>query len=280
MLSYRHAYHAGNYADVLKHLVLSYTLSYLTKKPAAIRYIDTHAGAGGYSLQSEQALKTDEYKQGIARLWQSTSLPDVLQCYIDLVTEYNQHKPLSRYPGSPWFAQQLLREQDKLELCELHSSDFPRLQKSFRQDKRVRCYHEDGFQRSLALVPPIERRGVVLIDPAYEVKQDYQTVVSHTQALYKRFATGVYLLWYPVIEWHRIEKLQRAFMQTGIRRIQLYELSLTSDHAAPGMTGSGMLVINPPWTLQRNMQTALAAIAPLFSDDGHAYYRVEELVGE
>jgi len=280
MLSYRHAFHAGNYADVLKHLVLCRSLAYLTQKAAPLCYIDTHAGAGAYDLGSEQARKTGEFHKGIELIWQRDDLPPPVAAYRDLVARFNPTGELNKYPGSPWLAQQLLREQDRLELCELHTTEYPLLQQQFADDRRVHCYHEDGFYKSVALTPPREKRGLVLIDPAYEVKDDYRLVVKHIKLLHKRFATGVYAIWYPIVDQYRLGELETGFANSGIARIDQYEISLAADHRQPGMTGAGLFVINPPWNLRQEMQQALSFLAPLVSTDGKPHFRVNELTGE
>ena len=268
MLSYRHAFHAGNYADVLKHLVLTRIVKHLTNKAGPICYIDTHAGTGGYSLVSSEAKKTGEYNQGIGLLWGQKKLPKPLAEYRALVQQFNDGNTLRNYPGSPWLARQLLRAHDRVELCELHPKDHPRLAQLFSSERRVKCHFEDGFTRSLALVPPVERRGLVLIDPSYEVKHDYDKVVSHITALHKRFATGTYALWYPLVDVARIRRMEQAFVRSGMRNIELYEVALTDDHSQPGMTASGMIVVNPPWTLKQDVREALDCFAPLVSDNG------------
>jgi 23S rRNA (adenine2030-N6)-methyltransferase len=280
MLSYRHAYHAGNFADVLKHLVVCRILGYLTQKPAPLRYIDTHAGAGAYRLDTPEALLNAEFRQGIALLRERVDLPAGLAAYRDLVAEFNGDGVLRRYPGSPWFAQRLLRAQDRLELCELHPRDFPALRRLFRDDRRAACHFEDGFARSLALVPPQERRALVLIDPSYELKQDYTRVVDHVRALHRRFATGVYAVWYPLVESRRVNALEKAFISSGMRRIHLYEVCRSAHHGGRGMTGAGMIVVNPPWMLREEVRAALDLFAPLVSDTGEPLYRIVELAGE
>jgi 23S rRNA (adenine2030-N6)-methyltransferase len=280
MLSYRHAFHAGNYADVLKHLVVCRILAHLTQKPAPVRYIDTHAGAGVYRLDSAEAGTTGEYRNGIGRLWGRNDLPVALAAYGELVAECNAGDALRHYPGSPWFARRVLRMQDRLDLCELHPQDFPRLQQLFEKDRRVCCHFEDGFDRSLALIPPLERRALVLIDPSYEIKQDYARVAAHVQALHRRFATGVYALWYPLVEPNRVKALEAAFINSGMRRIHLYEVCITSKHNGRGMTGAGMIVINPPWKLREEVRAALDCFAPLISETREPIYRVVELAGE
>lgn len=280
MLSYRHAFHAGNYADLLKHSVLCSILRYLTQKDAPLRYIDTHAGTGAYNLLSPESNKTSEYQQGIGVLWGVQQLPELLADYRALVKEFNGGEMLSAYPGSPWFAQRLLRPYDRLELCELHPQDFPNLQRQMNSDKRVHCHFENGFTRSLALLPPVEKRGLVLMDPSYELKDDYQNVADHLKALCRRFATGVYMVWYPVVDERRIKTLCTQLKASGLRRIHRYELGISHDHSQPGMTGSGLIVVNPPWGLKERVAEALAFLQPLIAAEGQGYFHVEELVGE
>jgi 23S rRNA (adenine2030-N6)-methyltransferase len=280
MLSYRHAFHAGNYADVLKHLVVCRILAYLAQKPAPLRYIETHAGAGAYRLDSSEALRNAEFRSGIGLLWDRVDLPAGLVAYRELVAEFNGGSALKGYPGSPWFARRLLRAQDRLDLCELHPRDFPSLLRLFGNDPRAACHFEDGFARSLALVPPQERRALVLIDPSYELKQDYMRVVDHVRALHRRFATGVYAVWYPLVEARRVKTLEKAFISSGMRRIHLYEVCLSAHHTGRRMTGAGMIVVNPPWTLREEIRAALDLFAPLVSETGEPRYRIVELVGE
>ncbi|KJS08317.1 MAG: ribosomal RNA large subunit methyltransferase J [Gammaproteobacteria bacterium BRH_c0] len=281
MLSYQHAFHAGNHADLLKHLVLTRVLTYLTVKPAPLLYVDTHSGSGGYRLDSKEALKLQEYRQGIGVLWGRDDIPEQLEPLLSLVTKFNRGATeLNFYPGSPWLARQLLRPVDRLELCELHPTDYARLRKQFGGDSKVRCHYEDGYKHSLSLLPPIEKRGLVLIDPSYEEKKEYQQVVDHLLALHKRFATGIYALWYPVVEQDRIERLQRQLVRSGIRRIDVYELYRDREQRQVGMNGSGMIVINPPWQLREEITTALEYLAPLVGEAGRGGWRVQELVGE
>ena len=280
MLSYRHSFHAGNFADVLKHLVLLRTLHHLTQKAKPLFYLDTHAGAGGYLLNSEQAGKTREFEEGIGRLWDTAELPPALEEYRRLVRHFNGEGPLQRYPGSPWFAQQLLRPQDRMVLRELHPNDFALLQQSFRTDKRCRVEREDGFQGCLALLPPAERRGLVLIDPPYELKEDYQRVVDTLLAAHRRFATGCYAIWYPVVERYRIERMEKVLVASGLRRILLLELGVLPDSPGRGMTASGMILVNPPWPLASEMAPLLDYLAAHLADKGRGHSRVVELAGE
>ncbi len=278
MLSYRHSFHAGNFADVLKHLVLVNILQYLGQKDKPLCYIDTHAAAGAYALDSDAALKTREYENGIGALWQQANLPPSVANYVQLVRNFNAGGALVNYPGSPWFAQQVLRPNDRLFLYELHKSEFELLKENMRGDRRVHVKCEDGFVGSVALMPPQERRGLVLIDPPYEVKKDYQTVVQSLVRALRRFSMGVYALWYPVVDRYRINDLIVALKNSGIRNVQLYELGLEPDSDRFGMTASGMVVINPPWVMMEEMATALPFLANCLSERGH--YRIEQLVPE
>ncbi|HPE59960.1 MAG: 23S rRNA (adenine(2030)-N(6))-methyltransferase RlmJ [Thiothrix sp.] len=280
MLSYRHSFHAGNPADVLKHLVLQRCLIYLTRKDKPLCYIDTHAGAGAYRLDGPQARKTGEYRQGIGSLWEQQNLPPLLQEYRALIQAFNPEPELLSYPGSPWIAAQLLRPQDRLFLHELHATDAPRLQQLFTTDKRVQVQASDGFQGCLGHLPPIQRRGLVLIDPSYEVKRDYDTVVEVLNKAVRRFATGVYALWYPVVERERIRRLEKKLRNSGIPGIQLFELGLSADGATSGMTASGMVVINPPYTLKAEMESVLPWLARQLGRDGAGHSRCEQLTPE
>lgn len=277
MLSYRHAFHAGNYADVLKHTTLVQILGYMVQKDKPLCYLDTHAGAGFYSLTGAEAQKTAEYRNGIGLLWRMRKLPAALADYLACVeTACGAH--LTAYPGSPWFAQHLLRPSDRIALCELHPADRKQLERTFSSSTNVYCYAEDGWQKSAALIPPLERRGVVLIDPSYEVKDDYFKAAEQLKLLHRKFATGVYAIWYPIADPSRTDALLRRVRGSGIRRILRLEIGLTRDHNQPGMTGTGMLVVNPPWNLAELMKPALTWFAARLGE--HAYAEVEELVGE
>ncbi len=280
MLSYRHAYHAGNHADVLKHLVVVRCVRYLRRKDRPLCYVDTHAAAGGYSLLADESQKCCEYQSGIEKLWQQNDLPESVADYRNLVAEYNQHQHLSRYPGSPWLAAKVLSKQDALWLHELHPNEAESLKATFSRDRRIKVVAGDGYQGSVALMPPPQRRGLVLIDPSYEIKSDYQQVVETLQKLHSRFATGVFALWYPVVERQRIDRLEKALCSSGIQRINLYELSIKPDHSDYGMTGSGMIIINPPWGLQQDMPQALPYLARQLGEAAGSHYRIESLVGE
>ncbi|WP_445496009.1 23S rRNA (adenine(2030)-N(6))-methyltransferase RlmJ [Photorhabdus sp. SF281] len=280
MLSYRHSFHAGNHADVLKHTVQSLIIESLKEKEKPFLYLDTHAGAGRYQLSGERAERTGEYLEGIARVWQREDLPQELKAYMSAVTALNQSSNLRYYPGSPLIARHLLRQDDRFNLTELHSSDYPLLRNEFSRDNRSRVVREDGYQQLRSQLPPQSRRGFILIDPPYELKSDYQAVVQAIQEGYKRFATGVYALWYPVVLRQQIKRLVRDLEATGIRRILQIELAVRPDSDQRGMTASGMIVINPPWKLEQQMKSVLPWLHKVLVPEGTGHILVKWIASE
>lgn len=280
MLSYRHAFHAGNFADVLKHVVLLEIITYLTQKDKAFCIIDTHAGGGKYELDGDYALKNREFESGINRLWQRDDLPLCIANYVAMQKRFNSQGHFNRYAGSPLLIKQLLRPQDKLHLFELHSTEIATLKLNMKHDKRIAIHHADGLKESLKLLPPLERRGLVLIDPSYEIKSDYDQVIKTLAQMHKRFSTGTYLLWYPVIDRERNNALEKALIKTEIPNIQLFELGIALDESKRGMTASGMIVINPPWNLAKTMQIALPWLAQCLGENDKGIYRFETLAAE
>jgi 23S rRNA (adenine2030-N6)-methyltransferase len=280
MLSYRHGFHAGNFADVLKHTVLVHVLEHMKLKDKPVRIIDTHAGAGVYKLNSTQAQKNREFDKGIGRLWPLTQVPAAVQQYLENVRECNEKRQLQLYPGSPLLMQKLMRAQDRLFLHELHPSDFQFLRDCMRDIKNVKVINDDGFAGLQALLPPPDKRALVLIDPSYEVKSDYQHVIKQVIQAHKRFATGTFAIWYPVVLRQRINEMETALQKSGIKNIQLIELGLQPDNPEHGMTSSGMIVINPPWTLWSAMEEALPWLVDQLGENDLGFYRLEQLVPE
>lgn len=280
MLSYRHAFHAGNFADVLKHSLLLHTLNYMAQKDKPLRIIDTHAGAGAYKLGSHQPIKNREIDGGIGKLWNASNLPGILQNYVDFVKAFNPDTHLNFYPGSPLFMQAALRPKDNLFLHELHSTDWRLLTEAIGNDKQVFIVDDDGLQGMLALVPPPDRRGLIFIDPSYELKNDYYDVIKQVISAHRRFATGTYVIWYPVVLRQRIDDMEKALKKSGIRNIQLFECGIAADSPEYGMNASGMFVINPPWTLWKAMEEALPFLADTLAENGEGFYRLEQLVEE
>lgn len=281
MLSYRHSFHAGNHADVIKHIVLMLIIESLQQKEKGFYYLDTHAGVGRYRLFSEEAEKTAEFEEGIGRLWQRDDLPEEVARYIKLIKKFNYGgKELRYYAGSPLIAATMLRPQDRALLTELHPSDFPLLRNNFKEFENVTTKRDNGFMQVKATLPPKERRGLVLIDPPYELKEDYDLVVSAIEEGYKRFATGVYAIWYPVVLRQQIKRMVRNLENTGIRKILQIELAVRPDTDQRGMTASGMIVINPPWTLEQQMKKILPYLTETLVPEGTGSWSVNWITPE
>ncbi len=254
MLSYQHAYHAGNFADVHKHWMLVLLLSALSRKDKPWCYLDTHAGRGSYNLESELAQKTGEWKQGIARLVaRQEQAPDVWQQYLQLVQKAQPSlERLLAYPGSPQIAEWLQRDQDRSVLCELHPQEFEHLKTHFRRSHRSHLHFRDGFEGVMALIPPEEKRGLILIDPSYELKQDYLGIPAYLEQVAKRWSGACVAIWYPVLADHRQEAMLEALLDGPLNKILRSEIRLQDKTS--GMLGSGMLVFNPPWQLDEQLQ--------------------------
>ncbi|SEL02820.1 23S rRNA (adenine2030-N6)-methyltransferase [Colwellia chukchiensis] len=262
MLSYRHAFHAGNFADVLKHSVLTLVLEYMTRKDKGFYYIDSHAGAGMYQLTDPYAQKTGEYKAGIAKLIAKQDAPAALQTYIKLVAQLNQQAladkaDITVYPGSPGIARHFTRRQDSAHMFELHPSDIGYLTEFCQRWNKAHVKQADGYQGVLSLLPPPSRRGVVLIDPPYELKEDYLKAVRTIVSGYKKFATGTYILWYPVVKRELVEQMQAAFMASELRNVLQVEYCQQADTLTYGMTGTGLFIVNPPWQLKAQLTEIL-----------------------
>ena len=282
MLSYRHSFHAGNFADVLKHIVLVEILEHLRRKPKPFDYIDTHAGCGLYSLDSDNATALAEHETGISALEpHRAGLPE-LGRYFDVIDGYRADANNARaYPGSPAFACASLRRGDRAWLHELHPQDFDSLRKNFGGQRPIRLFKADGYAGLRGLLQPVSRRGLVLIDPSYEVKTEYVRAVKAIIDAHKKFATGIYALWYPVVERQRVLQMHKQFKSSGIRNIQSFELGLMPDNNDLGMTASGMIVINPPWTLMATMEQTLPKLVRVLGEPyAGAFSECEVLVAE
>lgn len=278
MLSYRHAFHAGNHADVLKHYIEVQILSYFNQKDKSYWYIDTHAGAGVYSLKEGYATKNAEFESGIARLWQRDDLPESLAEYVDVVRALNPDGELRLYPGSPYVADQMLRPTDRLRLFELHSSDSKILQENFAEaGRRVAVIPSDGFAGIRGVLPPPPRRGVTLIDPPYEDKNDYDYVIDMLHEALGRFATGTYAIWYPQLQRAEARLLPEELKKLGAKNWLHVALSVQSPSADGfGMYGSGMFILNPPWTLAATLRETMPYLVKILGQDRGAKYILEE----
>ena len=262
MLSYRHVFHAGNHADVLKHSLLLAVLDHFNKKDKPYWVIDTHAGAGGYRFDAGRAKEHAEYPDGVGRLWERTDLPPLFANYIAAVRTDNPDGQLRRYPGSPLLTLRALRPADRLRLFELHPADVRLLGEVMANaapdaQKRVAIKQEDGFTGLKALLPPPPRRGLVVIDPAYEDKRDYARVIDALKDGLQRFPTGTFFVWYP-----QLQKNESIQLPTKLKKLAPNWLHATLTVKAPsndgfGMHGSGIFIINPPWTLEQEVRAAL-----------------------
>ena len=281
MLSYRHAFHAGNHADVLKHIVLVQLTRYLGQKDKPFSYIDTHSGAGAYELDTGYAVKLAEYKEGIGRLWTLNDLPPAVADYVELVRRMNPDRQLKAYPGSPFFALWAMREQDRLRLFELHSKDARLLTENFREaGKRVIVEASDGFDGLKALLPPPSRRALVLVDPSYEEKQDYERVFHALKDALTRFAGGTYALWYPQLtrlEAHELPQRSKRLPAKSWLHVALRVNEPAKDGF--GMHGSGMFILNPPWTLHATLAEVMPYLVDVLGLDGGAGFTLEQLEG-
>ncbi|SBS35202.1 Ribosomal RNA large subunit methyltransferase J [Marinomonas spartinae] len=280
MLSYRHIYHAGNHADILKHITVSEICRHLTKKDTPFFYLDTHAGIGQYLLDSEQAQKNKEFQTGIARLLGEHHLPDAVDHFLDIVREMNPSDTLTMYPGSPKVVDYYTRSKDKMHLCELHPNDYPVLAALFPNKRHANVVKDNGFDAVRAMLPPPQKRGFVLMDPPYEVKKDYQHVVTALQDGYKRFATGTFAIWYPVLSRKQANNLLKDVENTKIRNILLLEMCIRDSQEERGMAGSGMIIVNPPWTLEKEAKDFLPMLTKLLAEDDQSNCQVRWITPE
>jgi 23S rRNA (adenine2030-N6)-methyltransferase len=279
MLAYRHAFHAGNHADVLKHITLGLVLRYMNLKDKSYRLIDTHAGAGGYSLEGQYAQKKGEYLQGVARLWAlpPDSLPEAVADYMALVRQFNPDGMLEQYPGSPAFAQMLLRAQDQLRLYELHPTDHRILQSYLGAVRGAEVKDTDGFDGLKSQVPPSSRRAVVLMDPSYEGHGDYSKVIASLREALLRFPEGVYMVWYPQVS--KLEAAQLPRRLEGLAPKGWLHARLTvqqPDAQGFGLAGSGMFILNPPHTLHDQLLTVLPYLTEVLGQYDGANYVLEQ----
>jgi len=281
LFSYRHAFHAGNHADVLKHAIFVHVLDHLNRKPAPYWVVDTHAGAGIYDLTSDWAATNGEFIDGLDRLLGPQAKPALIERYLEEVQHFNPDGVANFYPGSPWLALRALRDRDRLRLFEMHPSEVEVLKRNLtQQDRRAMrqttVYESDGFNGLKALLPPPTRRGVVIIDPSYEDKADYRKTLQTINDGLKRFATGCYAVWYPLVQRRESQELARALER--LAGVEWLHATLTVHKPAAdgfGLHGSGMFIINPPYTLHDALQSALPWLAEKLAQDDRAGYALK-----
>ncbi|WP_438462031.1 23S rRNA (adenine(2030)-N(6))-methyltransferase RlmJ [Marinomonas sp. PE14-40] len=280
MLSYRHIYHAGNHADILKHLVVSQICHHLTAKESPFFYLDTHAGIGQYALDSQQAQMNKEFKTGISQLLELKKPPESIKRFLKIVKDMNPTTNLKLYPGSPKVVEAYTRQKDKMHLCELHPKDYPTLAALFPNKRRANVEKGNGFAAVKAMLPPPQKRGLVLMDPPYEVKEDYKTVVKALVDGHQRFSHGTYAIWYPVLSRKQADGLINAVQRTKIRNTLLLELNIRDDNADKGMNGSGMIIVNPPWKLESEAQEFLPVLKALLQEDSKSSFQLRWITPE
>jgi 23S rRNA (adenine2030-N6)-methyltransferase len=282
-MNYRHAFHAGGFADVIKHVVLVRILSYLQDKPASFRVIDSHAGAGLYDLTGDEARRGGEWLTGIARLMQarfSERSAPLIRPYLDIVRAFNRPGELAAYPGSPLIARALLRPQDRLTACEVEPKARKRLIDALRRDTQARVVELDGWTALPAFVPPKERRGLILIDPPYEQKDEFERLAEGFAEAFAKWPTGIYLIWYPLKSRRASDGLARhvagvvgAAAASG--KCLRLEFSVAPQAAEPGLTSAGVLIANPPWTLAGELRTILPELEKPLGRGGAGRFRLE-----
>lgn len=268
MLSYRHSFHAGNHADVLKHLVLIQLLQSLKQKDKGFLYLDTHSGAGRFNLSDDHSQKTLEYVDGIGKIYSLKPKSALLDSYFKQIDQINPSNKLDFYPGSPILSANLLRMQDIGICTELHPNDFSKLKANLNKYHNFTVHNESGIAKAKAVLPPTTRRGLIFIDPSYELKEDFDQIVECLNQCYKRFANGIYAIWYPVIFRNKINQFISNICALKFDNILQIELLVSPDNSQKGMTGSGMIIINPNWKTAEELQTALTEIKPFIAPKG------------
>lgn len=288
-MNYRHAYHAGNFADVLKHSVLFALIQSLQAKDTPFALIDTHAGSGCYALDGEEAGKTGEYRDGINRLLfpdlhrteksSDNTLPPLLRHWLDAILALpgNEHG-LKLYPGSPLQAARAMRSSDSAQLCELHPEEAAQLRELFRHDARVHVHHRNGYEALKGLLPPKEKRGLVLIDPPYEAQEaEYRLIDAALKSALQRWPTGIYAVWYPIKLRSQVQPFLRGLQHGDARRVLRAELLVHPDDSPLRLNGSGMVILNAPWNIDQVLREPLQAMARLLSQERPAEWRLDWL---
>lgn len=282
-MNYRHVYHAGNFADVLKHAVLALVIEHLKQKPSPFRVIDTHAGAGLYDLSSEEAQKTGEWRDGIGRLLGTTlpeNIAEILEPYLKAVRQGQPDSPITQYPGSPVLARRLLRRGDVLAANEFHPEDRALLKEHFARDAQTKVLEIDAWMALKALLPPKERRGVVLIDPPFEKPGEFQRLIEGLAAAQRRFATGTVIVWYPVKDVRAVERFRRDAAALGFAKLYAAELVVGAVRSEGELMGTGLLIVNPPFTLPAKIERLLPFLTQTLARGTGASSHAEWLAGE
>ena len=280
-MNYRHGFHAGNFADVLKHVVLLGALDALLRKPAPLAYLDTHAGRGLYALDSEAARKTGEHRGGIDRLLDAHGLPPLLRRYLDAVRACDAGTPPARYPGSPWLALHALRPGDRALLCELQPDEAAALRANLAHERRAHIHQRDGYEALPALLPPSEKRGLALIDPPFEAQEaEFKLIQRALAQVLPRWPQGVYAVWYPIKLARTREPFWRWLHGCDAKQVLAAELAVRAENSPLRLNGCGVVLLNPPWKLDQALAAALPVLAQLLGEDGQGAWRLQWLKRE
>ncbi|WP_297322710.1 23S rRNA (adenine(2030)-N(6))-methyltransferase RlmJ [uncultured Bartonella sp.] len=283
-MNYRHIYHAGNFSDVFKHIIIARIIEYLKNKDHAFRVIDTHAGIGIYDLSSEEAQKTGEWFDGVGRILSKPVVREIeplVSPWLDVVVELNGSKDkLINYPGSPVLIRKLLRKQDRLTAIELHEADYKKLAGNFTGDYQARIIHLDGYLALGAHVPPKEKRGLIVVDPPFEKTDEFKQLIEGLIKAHRRFPGGIYALWYPVKHYNELNRFINELEETAIPKILRLELRVRQRSAITGLDGCGMIIVNPPYVLDKEMHQLESFLIERLAQDSHANLINEWINGE
>lgn len=282
-MNYRHSYHAGNFADVFKHAVLALMVRHLLAKDSAFRYLDTHAGIGLYDLEADEASRTGEWRGGVGRLWGKAldpALAEVLEPWRQAVAAVNPGGGLRFYPGSPELVRSLMRPGDRLTLCELHPEDAAALRARYRRDARVTAVEIDGYTALNAYLPPKERRGLVLVDPPFEEGGEFHRLINGLKRAHNKWPTGIYAIWYPIKDVLQTDGFTQSLGKDGIADMIAAELLIRRPNDRTKLNGSGLIIVNPPWTLTKDLKALLPGLAEHLGEDADARGRLVTLAGE
>ncbi len=282
-MNYRHAFHAGNFADVVKHAVLCRLLAHLVAKKNPFRVIETHAGAGAYDLAGEAATRTQEWRQGIGRLIEQPLAGEagqLLETFLALVRDTSRPGTLDLYPGSPLLARAFCRERDRMIFCELHAEEYAALDRNLRGDRRAKAVEIDGWAALKAYLPPKERRGLVLIDPPFEAPGEFERLRDGLSEGVRRWSSGIFLLWYPIKNEREVRLFERRLARLEIAKILRIEFAIDKPPAEGPLGACGMIIVNPPWTLEQELKVILPALAARLGRDHPSRYRLDRLVAE
>lgn len=279
-MNYRHSFHAGNHADVLKHAILLRMVNLMQRKDAPLCYLDSHAGTALYDLQGEDASRTGEYLDGIGRLWVRGDLPELLADYRDAVARYNPNGELRLYPGSPQLVADVLREQDRMILSELHAEDAMVLRNHFADHPAIAVHHRDGYELPKAFLPVSERRALWLLDPPFEKGDDLQRCLAAIQTGVQRMRQTVIALWYPIKDQRLLRDFYQRISHAGLPKVLRIELNIRPTDTQLGLNGSGLMLVNPPWPLWEELEQALPWLASQLAQSGEGGWRLDWLAGE